>query len=183
MNGALVAGPYRIIVCPPPGNFAKLFYSNDKLSHRTDTWDELTLCLSPIFHMLSVCLSMSQFPKSPTVHLPPEVLLQILSYIPYQPSSQNILYNFCLVSRSWYSVAISRLYHTPLFTGKNYLPLVSTICPSINAHIRKSELAKLVRRLDMSRLVHDGSKSLTGRLLGRVKDGLEEFVAPQSSFA
>ncbi|MCJ1248682.1 hypothetical protein MMC30_005900 [Trapelia coarctata] len=35
----------------------------------------------------------------------------------------------------------------------------------------------------MSGLVHDGSKSLTGRLLGRVKENLEEFVAPQSSFA
>ena len=122
-------------------------------------------------------------PKSPPIHLPPEVLLQILSYIPYLPASQVILYNLCLVSRSWYSAAISHLYHTPLFTGKNYLPLVGTICPSINAHIRRSELAKFVRRLDMSRLVHDGSKSMTGRLLGRVKEGLEEFVAPQSSFA
>jgi len=35
----------------------------------------------------------------------------------------------------------------------------------------------------MSGLVHDGSKSLTGRLLGRVKENLEELIAPQSSFA
>ena len=35
----------------------------------------------------------------------------------------------------------------------------------------------------MSSLVHSGSKSLTARLLGRVKSKLEEFVAPQASFA
>ena len=35
----------------------------------------------------------------------------------------------------------------------------------------------------MSSLVHNGSKSLTARLLGRVKTRLEEFVAPQASFA
>ena len=35
----------------------------------------------------------------------------------------------------------------------------------------------------MSGLVHNGSKSLTARLLGRVKKRLEEFVAPQASFA
>ena len=145
--------------------------------------NEFSLSLHLIFHLLSVCLSMSRSLKSPTVPLPPEVILHILSHIPYYPSSQKILYNCCLVSRSWYSAAILRLYHTPRFTGKNYLLLVRTICPSINAHIRKSELANFVRRLDMSRLVHDGSKSLTGRLLGRVKKGLEEFVAPQSSFA
>lgn len=35
----------------------------------------------------------------------------------------------------------------------------------------------------MSGLVHNGSKSLTARLLGRVKGRMEEFVAPQASFA
>ncbi|KAL8782064.1 MAG: hypothetical protein Q9213_005736 [Squamulea squamosa] len=35
----------------------------------------------------------------------------------------------------------------------------------------------------MSKLVHDSSKSLTSRLLGRLKDGLDVFVAPQASFA
>ena len=41
----------------------------------------------------------------------------------------------------------------------------------------------MVRVLDMGNLVHDGSKSLTARLLGRVKEGLEELRAPQASFA
>ena len=44
-------------------------------------------------------------------------------------------------------------------------------------------VAELVRVLDMSRLVHNGSKSLTTRILGRVKGNLEEFVAPQAPFA
>ena len=35
----------------------------------------------------------------------------------------------------------------------------------------------------MSRLVHNSSRSLTARLLGRLKPNLEEFVAPQASFA
>ncbi|KAL8925863.1 MAG: hypothetical protein Q9172_002067 [Xanthocarpia lactea] len=41
----------------------------------------------------------------------------------------------------------------------------------------------MVKELDMSKLVHDSSKSLTSRILGRLKDGLEIFVAPQASFA
>jgi len=35
----------------------------------------------------------------------------------------------------------------------------------------------------MGELVHDGSKSLTARLLGRLKGSLTEFVAPQASFS
>lgn len=31
--------------------------------------------------------------------------------------------------------------------------------------------------------MHEGCKSVTARLLGRVKASLEEFVAPQASFA
>lgn len=117
------------------------------------------------------------------VHLPPELILQILSYILGDPKSQSYLYACCLISRSWYSAAVPLLYHNPHITGKNFKHFVATVCPSINAHIRKSQLADLVRRLDMSNLVHDGSKSLTARLLGRVKGGLEDFVAPQASFA
>jgi len=40
-----------------------------------------------------------------------------------------------------------------------------------------------VRVLDMGELVHDGSKSLTARLLGRLKGQLTDFVAPQASFS
>ena len=117
------------------------------------------------------------------VPLPPEMLFQILSYIPPQAQSQSILYAACLVSRSWYAVAVPFLYRRPYITSKNFKKFVATVCPSINAHIRKSELADMVRVLDMGNLVHDGSKSLTARLLGRVKEGVEEVRAPQASFA
>ena len=129
----------------------------------------------------------SKTERSPQSHtavlLPAEIILQILSYVPKDSKSQSHLHACCLISRSWYSAAVPLLYHSPHITGKNFKQFVATVCPSINAHIRKSELAELVRRLDMGNLVHDGSKSLTARLLGRVKGGLEEFVAPQASFA
>lgn len=127
--------------------------------------------------------SLSFSSEKQTFQLPQEIILHILSFIPRHSSAQRTLWACCLVSRPWYSATVSRLYHTPSFTGGNYQLLLRTLCPSINAHVRKSALAKLVRMLDMSGLVHDGSKSLTGRLLGRVKDNVEEFIAPQSSFA
>lgn len=122
-------------------------------------------------------------PNHSAVHLPAEIIIQILSYIPRHHTSQQTLYSCCLISRPWYAAAIPRLYHSPRITGRNFKKFVATVCPSVNAHVRKSELADLVLRLDMGNLVHDGSKSLTARLLGRVKFMLEEFVAPQASFA
>jgi hypothetical protein len=116
-------------------------------------------------------------------YLPAEIIIDILAYIPRRPSTQFTFYSCCLLSRQWYAVAVHHLYHTPYITGKNFKQFVATICPSVNAHVRKSDFAELVRRLDMGNLVHDGSKSLTARLLGRVKSLLEEFVAPQASFA
>ena len=114
--------------------------------------------------------------------LPLEVIDNILSFIPRVPASQPTLHACTLVSRVWYPAAIGRLYEEPTITGRNYDLFTKSICPSINAHIRKNGLAELVRVLDLSLLVHHGSKSLTARLLGRVKVGLEEFVAPQASF-
>ena len=111
--------------------------------------------------------------------LPLEVLHIIFSYAQDQPT----LHASALVSVSWYKSAIPFLYDSPSIHGRNFNAFVRTVCPSINAHVRTNGLAELVRKLDMSRLVHNGSKSLTARLLGRVKGNLEEFVAPQASFA
>lgn len=87
------------------------------------------------------------------------------------------------MSRAWYAAAIASLYQYPYLSGTNYEEFTRTICPSKNAHITPSNLAPLVRTLDMSALVHNSSRSLTARLLGRLKHNVEEFIAPQASFA
>lgn len=115
--------------------------------------------------------------------LPIEVLCQVVNYVEFFSSAQRDLWALTLVSRSWYAVAVASLYKKPDISGKNFGLFVRTLCPSINAHIRKTGFSSMVKELNMSKLVHDSSKSLTSRILGRLKDGLEIFVAPQASFA
>jgi hypothetical protein len=117
------------------------------------------------------------------VVLPVEIIIQIVSYIPHRASEQKTLWSCCLVSWAWYSATIPLLYNRPCLGGSNFQAFVSTVCPSKNAHIRRSQLAGFVQTLDMGQLVHDGSKSLTARLLGRLKGNLIEFIAPQASFS
>ena len=118
--------------------------------------------------------------------LPLEVVTQIVSYLSTKDHcdvrDHKTLRAFTLVSRTWYAAAIGPLYQNPSITGRNYDKFVATVCPSINAHVRKNGLAELVKALDLGRLIHHGSKSLTARLLGRVKSSLEVFVAPQATF-
>lgn len=116
-------------------------------------------------------------------YLPPEILDRIFDHIPIGYHGQLNHYSICLVSRSWYASAIKRLYHSPSMIGKNFDVLARTLCPSVNANIRKTELARFVHRLDMSKLVYNGSKSLTARVLGRVKGQLEVFTAPAATFS
>lgn len=125
--------------------------------------------------------------------LPEEILVQILSILSSRASShsalhrdsQSTLHSCVLVSRQLYNLALEFLYRNPIFTsnGSTFQSFVNTICPSVNAHVKKSGCANLVRNLDMSRLVHEGSKSLTARILSRCKTRLEAFTAPQASFA
>ncbi|MCJ1232140.1 hypothetical protein MMC14_000089 [Varicellaria rhodocarpa] len=117
-------------------------------------------------------------------HLPSEILLHILDHVVYSDLRQRqcTLWAATLVSRSWYTAAVSFLYESPILNGKNYDKFVSTICPSINPHVRRSRLASMVHYLDMGHIVHNGSKSLTARLLGRVKGSLEGFRAPMAPF-
>ncbi len=131
----------------------------------------------------SPLLPLTHKPKVPKVQLPVEIILQVASHIPRQASDQKTLWSCCLVSRAWYSATVPLLYQRPYLGGWNFQAFVATVCPSKNAHIRRSQLAELVQTLDMGELVHDGSKSLTARLLGRLKGNLIEFVAPQASFS
>lgn len=126
--------------------------------------------------------------------LPLEIVAQVISYISIlhgKPANdltqrkirfQVDLNNCCLISRVWYAAAIEALYEDPLLSGRCFERFVAAICPSINPHVRTNGLARLVKRLDLSHLVHHGSKSMTARLLGRVKDQLEFFKAPQATF-
>lgn len=116
------------------------------------------------------------------IHLPDEIITLILDFVREFPEAQSTLASCCLLSSQWYRAAIPMLYESPYIIGKNFDPFARAICPSINLHVRKSPLASLVKTLDMSKLVHQGSKSLTARLLGRVKNQLEVFVAPQATF-
>lgn len=93
------------------------------------------------------------------IHLPVEVILNIISFIRRRESSQRTLWAASLVSKIWYEASISRLYEHPYLSGKNFQEFVRTVCPSKNAHIRKSELADMVKWLDMSLLTYDSSRS------------------------
>lgn len=119
---------------------------------------------------------------TPPIHLPDEILVQILDYVSSSYYSQITLASCCRLSHQWFTAAVPYLYRHPNLYGNKFDPFIRAICPSINLHVRKSPLASLVKVLDMSGLVHQGSKSVTARLLGRTKNSLEEFVAPQASF-
>ena len=117
------------------------------------------------------------------VYLPDEIILHILDYARQTPQAQHTLRVCTLLNRQWYDAAVPLLYESPYLYGWNFDPFYHAICPSINLHVRKSPLSELVKVLNLSGLVHQGSKSVTARLLGRTKNNLEEFVAPQASFA
>jgi hypothetical protein len=88
-----------------------------------------------------------------------------------------------VVVRQWYDVAVRSLYSSPYLSGRAYDLFVRTICPSVLAHIKHQSLSSLVQTLDLSHIIHQGTKSTTARLLGRTKASLTVFVAPQASFA
>lgn len=120
---------------------------------------------------------------APPGHLPPELLIQIFSHLSTMENAQGTLHSSTLVSRQWYSSAVPALYRSPVITGKNFAQFVRTLCPSVNSRVKRNGLAEMVRRLDMSALVHDGSRSVTARMLRRCQESLEEFMAPKASFA
>ncbi|GAM87035.1 hypothetical protein ANO11243_050560 [Dothideomycetidae sp. 11243] len=132
-------------------------------------------------------------PRKPAVHLPAEVLIQIIDFVasseevlrpgPWRDEVQNDLHACSLVSQDWNAAATPALYARPRLHGPIYDLFTRTICPSINIAVRKSPLSSFVKDLDLTMLVHQGSKSITARLLGRTKYSLERFAAPQASFS
>ncbi|KAK2747065.1 hypothetical protein FQN55_005334 [Onygenales sp. PD_40] len=119
----------------------------------------------------------------PTLHLPGEIVVHILSFVRDKSTRQKTLHSCCLVSRQWYSAAIPLLYERPRVDGKDFDRFVSAISPSTKAYAPRGDLGRYVRRLDFSNLVHHSSNSLMARIIGRVKNRLEVFIAPASSFS
>lgn len=121
------------------------------------------------------------------IHLPTEIIVQIVSFAASDEDDarrQRSMYACCLLSRQWYSAAIAFLYERPrLDRGLSFKKFTDTVCPPIAARKSKLNLGSLVRRLDLSGLVHHSSNSLTARLLGRIRANLEVFIAPSVSFA
>ncbi|KAK4495112.1 hypothetical protein PRZ48_013439 [Zasmidium cellare] len=119
---------------------------------------------------------------SPPVYLPDEIIIQVLEYVSRFQESQYTLASCCLLSRQWYRAAVPMLYASPYLYGKNFDPFQTVMIPSRNLHVRDSPLASLVKVLDLRGLVHQASRRITARLLGRTKGNLEAFIAPQASF-
>lgn len=193
----------RRVVLPPTSKQSATVHLAEVIRSGISTRSPLSTSLLSI-HKISLPVSNSKLVLSiikmaePSIKvsindLPVEILGQILSLFSCRVSwhstlhrdSQSTLHACVLVSRLWYNLALEYLYRNPNFTssGSTFQSFVNTICPSVNAHVKKSGCASMVRKLDMSRLVHEGSKSLTARILGRCKTRLEEFTAPQASFA
>ncbi|KAF7589786.1 hypothetical protein BBP40_003848 [Aspergillus hancockii] len=119
------------------------------------------------------------------LHLPTEIVVQIASYVDGDElERQKTLYACCLVSRQWYSATIAFLYERPrVDSGKAFQKFTETISPPLGARKNKPNLGSFVHRLNLSHLTYHSSNSLTARLLGRIKDNLEVFIAPSLSFA
>lgn len=121
------------------------------------------------------------------IHLPTEIIVLTVSFAASDEDDarrQRSMYACCLLSRQWYSAAIEFLYERPrLDRGLSFKKFTDTVCPPIAARKSKLNLGSLVRRLDLSGLVHHSSNSLTARLLGRIRANLEVFIAPSVSFA
>lgn len=133
-------------------------------------------------------------PTTGGLYLPTEILLIIAAMLwfdqSYDPDGmkmmerQKTFYNFCLVSRQWYSVGIPHLYRVPqIWQGNKFLQFTNTVCPPRGAKKSQMDFGSLVKILHLGSLVHQSSNSLTSRLLSRVKKSLVVFIAPQTGIS
>lgn len=121
--------------------------------------------------------------QRPEVPLPVEIIAQIVSFLPSGPVGQQSRWACCLVSRHWYSAAVSSLYEKPRLKGSNFEKFAAVICPPVNAHVRRVGLEHYVKHLNMSTVAYESSNSQTARLLRRVGPTLETFVGPAVTFS
>jgi hypothetical protein len=119
----------------------------------------------------------------PEIPLPVELVSYILSFLSSDPAYQTIFWSCCLVSRLWYSAAVSKLYEKPILWRRNFDAFTSIICPPVNSDARHVGFETYVNHLDMGSLKYESSNGLTARLLSRVGPSLTVFVAPPVSFS
>ena len=114
----------------------------------------------------------------PEVQLPIEVVELIISF-----TTRKSAWACCLVSHQWYSATIAKLYERPRLDRSNFDKFAATICPPVNAHVRRIGLEHHVKHLNMSAVAYESTNSLTARLLRRVGPSLDVFIAPPTSFS
>lgn len=122
-------------------------------------------------------------PTGHGIYLPNELLWMILYHVQELPNSQKELASCSLVCCQWYAAAIPLLYRNPKIVPGNFDVFVEAINSPSLERAKKGNLGQYVRRLDLSRLVHHSTKSLTSKLLQNVREGLEVFVAPVHSIS
>jgi hypothetical protein len=121
--------------------------------------------------------------KQDTGHLPPEVICIIISHVKLERNSQSTLHSCCLVSRSWYSVAVVQLYHSPVLKGKKCLLFVGSMCDFKNSNIFNSPISQYVVNVDLSDSPHNVHGIVTEDILAKVEGRLEALVAPVTRFS
>jgi hypothetical protein len=145
--------------------------------------DFITLRMSSASSSLSARDTVPSESRRDGIHLPAEILSAIISLVQFQEDPQGTLHSCCLISRSWYSVAVTQLYKSPIFTGTKYHLFIRTICPSKIVYEMKSPLSEYIQTLDLSAWRDDVREDVTERLLGKVRGRLEVFIAPRAFFS
>jgi len=116
---------------------------------------------------------------STEVHLPAEVLYNIIA----QVRSQRTLWACCLVAKLWYATAVGRLYERPRLCDANFDHFCRTICSRGNPRAQSTSLENFIKHLDMMAIASGSYKSVTARLLRRIRASLESFDASPVSFS
>lgn len=95
---------------------------------------------------------------------------------------QRRMYNFCLVSRQWYSAGISYLYACPeLRTWNSLVKFTNTLSPPVSDHAgAERNLGSMVYILKLGHLRNQNFNDLVARLLSSSNLNLISFVAPRS---
>ena len=126
-------------------------------------------------------------PKKPRPFLPIlplEIIIQIVMnlIVPNEYfRSGRALTSCCLLSRLWYAAACKPLYNISHIFPRQFHSYVRTVCPAINANTFYTGLANLITVVNLECLVHVCESSML-KLLRRIKDTLEVFIAPGNKF-